>query len=254
VSEPDPPFRIAALYDIHGNLPALEAALQAVHTAGADVIVAGGDMVLGPMPCETLDALLALTPRVRFLRGNCDRLVVDAFDGRSLAHLPPSIRETITWTAAQLSRDHRDFLAALPTTLMLDAVGHGAVQFCHATPRCDEEIFTCRSSPHKVVPMFAGVAERTIVCGHTHIQFDRRIDPWRVINAGSVGMPCGVPGAHWLLLGPTVDLFQTEYDVIRAARRIEATGYPGAAEFAERHVLSPPTVEAMLALLEPRSG
>src|SRR5215210_7250453 len=112
--------RVAALYDIHGNLPALEAVLAAVDSAGADEIVVGGDVVLGPMPRETLDRLLALGPRARFIRGNCDRLVVDAFDGRPPARLPPAVREAVAWTAAQLDRRHRDVLAALPETLTLD--------------------------------------------------------------------------------------------------------------------------------------
>src|SRR5919199_6185329 len=109
--------RVAALYDIHGNLPALDAALAAADAAGGEEIVVGGDVVLGPMPRETLERLLALVPRARFIRGNCDRLVVDAFDGRPLDRLPPVIREPIEWTARQLDRGHRDFLADLPLTL-----------------------------------------------------------------------------------------------------------------------------------------
>src|ERR687883_361127 len=109
-----PVRRVAALYDVHGNLPALEAALAAVESAGADEIVVGGDVVLGPMPRETLERLLALGERARFIRGNCDRLVVDAFDGRPPAQLPPSVREAVVWAAQQLDRRYRDFLAGLP--------------------------------------------------------------------------------------------------------------------------------------------
>ena len=74
--------RIAALYDVHGNLPALEAALAAVDEAGVDWIVFGGDLVLGPMPRETLDLMTSLVGRATFINGNCDRLVVEAIDGR----------------------------------------------------------------------------------------------------------------------------------------------------------------------------
>ena len=84
----------------------------------------------------------------------------------------------VVWVESSLPPPKRG-RAALPTTLVLDVVEHGAVHFCHATPRSVEEIFTLRSPENRAVPMLSGVAERTIVCGHTHMQFDRRIDPWR---------------------------------------------------------------------------
>ena len=60
--------------------------------------------------------------------------------------------------------------------------------------------------------MFAGVTAPLIVCGHTHVQFDRSVAGKRIVNAGSVGMPFAPPpGAHWLLLGPNVELRQTAY-------------------------------------------
>jgi predicted phosphodiesterase len=246
--------RVAALYDIHGNLPALDAALAAVESVGPDAIVAGGDVALGPMPRETLDRLLALGPRVRWIRGNCDRLVVDAFDGRPLTALPSSVREPVAWTAGQLDRQRRDFLAALPQTLAMDVEGVGGVLFCHATPRSDEEIFTAVTPDARVRPMLAGVAQRVVVCGHTHMQFDRSVDGTRVVNAGSVGMPYGRPGAYWLLLGPEVRPMRTDYDLQRAAALVRETSYPQAAEFASRHVLSPPSEQEILSLFEPSAS
>ena len=246
-AEPGP---IAALYDVHGNLPALDAALSAVDAARAGAIVLGGDLVLGPMPRETLDRLTALGPRARFIRGNCDRLVVDAFDGRPPARLPPGIQEAVAWTAGQLERRHRDFLASLPQTLVLNVLGLGDVLFCHASPRSDEEIFTARTPAERLRPMLEGVTEALVVCGHTHMQFDRSVDEVRLINAGSVGMPFGRPGAYWLLLGPGVRPMRTEYDLERSAELVRETSYPGAAEFASRHVLSPPTEQDMLSIFE----
>jgi putative phosphoesterase len=242
--------QVAALYDIHGNLPALEAALSAVDSARADGIVVGGDVVLGPMPRETLDRLLALGPRARFIRGNCDRLVVDAFDGRPLTRWPPVIREPIAWTTQQLDRHHRDFLASLPDTLVVNVQGLGGVLFCHATPRSDEEIFTASTPAEHLRPMLDGVTQSLVVCGHTHMQFDRSVDGVRLINAGSVGMPYGRPGAYWLLLGPDVRLMRTEYDLERTAELVRKTSYPHAAEFASRHVLSPDTEQEALSLFE----
>jgi len=79
------------------------------------------------------------------------------------------------------------------------------------------------------------------------MQFDRMISSVRVVNAGSVGMPFGKPGADWLLLGPQVELRHTEYDLTKAAERIRGTKYPQAEEFATRNVLAPPSEEGMLA-------
>ena len=238
--------RVAALYDVHGNLPALGAALAAVESADVDAIIVGGDVVLGPMPGESLDRLLALGPRARFIRGNCDRLVVDALDGRLSTRLPPTIREPIEWAAAQLDRSARDFLAGLSETLVLSVDGLGDVLFCHATPRSDEEIFTVRSPAERLRPMLAGVTQRVVVCGHTHMQFDRTVDGVRLINAGSVGMPFASPGAYWLLLGPDAHLARAEYDLERAAERLRRTSYPQIETF-----LSPYTEEQALTLFEP---
>jgi putative phosphoesterase len=226
MSRTNPARRVAALYDIHGNLPALNAVLAALDAAGVEEIVIGGDIVLGPMPRETLERLLALGPRARFIRGNCDRLVVDAFDGRLPSQFPPAMCESLLWTAARLDGSARDFLAAMPETLTLHVDGLGEVLFCHASPRNDEEIFTSQSPDERVRPMLAGVTERIVVCGHTHMQFDRSWDGTRVINAGSVGMPFAPPGAYWLLLGPDVELTRTDYDVARAAALMRATSYP----------------------------
>ena len=241
--------RIAALYDIHGNLPALDAALAAIDALDVDTILVGGDIVLGPMPAECLERIRASGSQVRFIRGNCDRLVVAAFDGASSRTLPAPVAEAVAWTAAQLDREQRDFLAALPETLSLDVAGLGPVLFCHATPRSDEEIVTVRTTPDRMRAAIDGAREHVVVCGHTHMQFDREVAGRRVVNAGSVGMPYGTPGAHWLLLGPDVRFQRTPYDFDAAARAVRATSYPRADEFARQSVVHPPSEEEMLALL-----
>jgi predicted phosphodiesterase len=243
------PVRAAALYDIHGNLPALRAVLSAAEAEGADLVVAGGDVVLGPMPRECLDVLRALGGRASFIRGNCDRLVVDAFDGRLDARLPAAAREPIEWTAAQLDRDARDFLAAMPETVELDVHGVGEVLFCHATPRSDEEIVTRLTPDERIRPMLDGVTARTVVCGHTHMQLDRTVDGIRLLNAGSVGMPFAPPGAYWLLLGPGVAMMRTDYDLADAAARIRATSYPQPDAF-----LHPMSEDEALRLFDPGAG
>lgn len=122
----------------------------------------------------------------------------------------------------------------------------GKVLFCHATPRNETEIFTQRTSEDLLLPIFDGLGQPVVVCGHTHMQFDRMIGTARVVNAGSVGMPFGSPGAYWLLLGPDVRFRCTPYDFTQAAKRIRATDYPQAETFAAQNVLQPPSEEQML--------
>jgi diadenosine tetraphosphatase ApaH/serine/threonine PP2A family protein phosphatase len=121
------------------------------------------------------------------------------------------------------------------------------VLFCHATPRSDTEIFTRLTSADRLLSVFAGLNVSVVICGHTHMQFDRTIGGIRVVNAGSVGMPFGKPGAHWLLLGPDVRLRHTPYDLKQATDRVRATNYPQAAEFATRNILQPPSEPETLA-------
>jgi predicted phosphodiesterase len=133
-----------------------------------------------------------------------------------------------------------------PPTVSADVDGIGSVLFCHATPRNDTDIFTRLTPEERLVPIFEGVDAKLVVCGHTHMQFDRTIGRTRVVNAGSVGMAFGATGAHWLLLGPDVTLRRTAYDLERAAERIRGTSYPQADEFAEKNILRTPAESDVL--------
>jgi hypothetical protein len=82
------------------------------------------------------------------------------------------------------------------------------------------------------------------------MQFDRRIGQTRVVNAGSVGMPFGEPGAHWLLLGPDIQFRHTTYDLANAAERVRSTDYPQAQDFAANNILNPPTEQEMLEVFD----
>jgi diadenosine tetraphosphatase ApaH/serine/threonine PP2A family protein phosphatase len=150
-----------------------------------------------------------------------------------------------------LRSDHITTLRQWPATITVALPGLGTVLFCHATPRSDTEIFTRVTAEERIAPAFEGIAAETVVCGHTHMAFDRRVGKVRVLNAGSVGMPFGAPGAHWLLLDTNGPRFmRTAYDLEAAAARIRATTYPGAEAFAAENVLRPPTEDAMTALFE----
>ena len=247
-------MRVAALYDIHGNLPALEAVLDVIDSAGADVILLGGDIVLGPLPRETLGRLQALGDRVVAVLGNCEREVIDAFDGRDLSRVPEQFRDEAHWVAGQLDRSQRDWLDALPLTRALDIYGLGRALCCHASPRDENDIFTAISPDERVLRMLDGVAERIVVCGHTHMQFDRVVGPYRVVNAGSVGMSYGQAGACWALLGPDIQLISTAYDVERAAERLRRSGHPAAERFVTENVLTTPDADEITALFERASA
>ena len=151
------------------------------------------------------------------------------------------------WVAQQLTPEHERLLAGWPKTLRVEVDGLGEVLFCHATPRNDTEVFTRLTPEDRLLPVFEGL-DVPVVCGHTHMQFDRTIGNVRVVNAGSVGMPFGEPGADWLLLGPDVQLRHTHYDLTKTAEQIRGTNYPQAQDFAANNVLQPPSETKMLDL------
>jgi putative phosphoesterase len=190
-------MRVATLYDLHGNLPALEAVLREI--PDEVTIVVGGDVCAGGThPSETLERLRALGERVLWLRGNADRELTPGEKG--LAPL-----EVIEETRASLTAGQIAFLYRLPPTVQI-----AEMLFCHATPRNDLDIFTERTPEERIADFFADVDADVVLCGHTHTQFERTIAGKRVINSGSVGMPYeDAPGAYW-----TLDLVHrhTEYE------------------------------------------
>jgi predicted phosphodiesterase len=243
-------MRVAALYDIHGNQPALEAVLADVREAGVDLVVVGGDVVPGPMVRDALTSLLSLDIPTRFIKGNGEVAALAEIAG-SDPQVPAQYRDVVRWTASQLRPDMGQAVTAWPMTERLPVTGLGNVLFCHATPRNEDEIFTRLTSEKNLLPIFADVRESVVICGHTHMQFDRTVGRTRVVNAGSVGMPFGQPGAYWVLLGPDVEFRCTPYDYEEAAARIRTTSYPQLETLAVRFVLRPPSQEEMLAAFTP---
>ncbi|MEP6893729.1 MAG: metallophosphoesterase family protein [Gaiellaceae bacterium] len=207
-------MRVAALYDIHGNLPALEAVLAAVASSPPDAIVVGGDVLWGPYQAECVELLRDVG--ALFLAGNCERAVLyeDSDADR--------------WCRGQLDAGLLADVATWPATIELDVDGLGRVLFCHATPRSDDEIITRLTPDVAVADAFSGTGADVVVCGHTHVQVDRAVPGApRLVNAGSVGMPCeGKPGAFWALLDVRVDLRKTAYDVESAIARLAESSFP----------------------------
>jgi diadenosine tetraphosphatase ApaH/serine/threonine PP2A family protein phosphatase len=167
-------------------------------------------------------------------------------NGMEISEVPETFREAIRWNASQLGAEQQRLLEQWPETIRIEIGGLGEVLFCHATPRSDTEIFTRLTPEDRLLPVFSDLGVHLVVCGHTHMQFDRNVGHTRVVNAGSVGMPFGEPGAYWVLLGHDVQLRRTPYDLARAAERIGRTEYPGAQEFAAHNVLAPPSEAVIL--------
>jgi len=240
-------MKIAALYDIHGNLPALEAILADVQRVGVDEIVVGGDVVPGPMPAECLERLAHLDMPVRYISGNGEREILLRRRGET-SPMPPGYEPMMRWVADQLEPSHEKLISAFPLTSRVSVPELGDILFCHASPRNDMDIFTRLTPEAMLLPIIEPARADVVVCGHTHMPFDRYVGSTRLVNAGSVGMPFDGPGAAWLLIGPTIELRNTRYDLDAAAKAILATAYSGADDFARNHILTQPGEQTMLAV------
>ena len=217
-------MRVAALYDVHAMPWALEAVLAEVD---ADAIVFGGDFIYGPCPDTTLRRIRALDAFV--VRGNCERTPED-------------------WDRELLTAEELDWAAALPVAIELDGV-----IYCHATPTDDLPVTTAETPDEIVAANFAGTTG-TVVIGHTHHQFDRRVGDLRVVNAGSVGMPYeGDVAAFWALVEDGEPRhMRTPIDLDRAVAGLRASGWPGSEEFIAENVLVPVSRAEAIASLESR--
>jgi putative phosphoesterase len=180
-------MQVATLYDIHGNLRALEAVLLEIPDEAT--IVVGGDVVaVGEQPAETLERLRALGDRVVWVRGNTDRELTPGEAG-----LAPSA--LVEATRHRLSEEQIAFLHELPPTVQI-----GRVLYVHASPRNDMDIFTEETPEERIAFLFEDVDADVVVCGHSHTQFERVVAGRRIVNSGSVGIPYEAePGAYWML-------------------------------------------------------
>jgi putative phosphoesterase len=217
-------MRILALYDIHGNVEALEAVLADPRAAEPDAVVVGGDAVPGPFAAHVLERLEALTVRVHWVRGNGEREVAEAAAAAGPPEDTPAALTTAA-TVAELGEERSRALGSFPLTIELDGV-----LFCHASPRRDDEMLTRISPPERWHDALSGAGARLIVGGHTHQQDDRRVGDVRFVNAGSVGLPYeGDGAARWLWMDDgEPELRSTDYDAAAAGERMLAAGWPDA--------------------------
>lgn len=184
---------LALLYDIHGNLPALDAVLTDARAAGADRFLLGGDYALfGPWPAETVARLRDLSG-ARWLRGNVDRWCanpcsdeLDALVHRAIEDCARELGDAVTAELGRLDQEE-----------VIDAV-----RYCHASPLSDLRSFLPEPGEDDTA-LLAGAQEQRVVFGHTHLQFRRtREDGIELVNPGSVGMPLdGDVRAAYALVG-----------------------------------------------------
>jgi putative phosphoesterase len=227
-------LRVAALYDIHGNLPALEAVLAEVEREGVDAIAVGGDIASGPpQPREVVELVRSL-PNAHCICGNADRLHDRDHAGD----------EGLAWLLEQLHDEHVEWLVGLPFSVVLDDT-----LYVHATPVDDVSVVTDATTDEKLAGLLEGVKQPRVVAGHTHMQLDRTVAGTRFVNAGSIGWPYeGRTGAYWALLDDGVELRRTDYDLERAAELVRASGHPRAEEIATENILASATREEAIAV------
>ena len=200
---------LAVLYDIHGNLPALEAVLTDAQARGADRYLLGGDYAsLGAWPVETLERLRKL-PTVARLRGNWERWQANPEDMPEI----PFNQAACRWVREQIGAAAGE-LGALPETTTVDGTF-----FCHASPRSDMRSFFPEPADDEA-ELHAGVSEKRLVFGHTHLQFQRlSAGGIELVNPGSVGLPFDgdTRAAYAVIDGERLELRRVEYDYERAA-------------------------------------
>jgi diadenosine tetraphosphatase ApaH/serine/threonine PP2A family protein phosphatase len=218
---------LGLLYDVHGNLPALEAVLADAEAAGVRRFLLGGDYALfGPWPAETVELLDSL-PAATWIRGNGERWTAAPGDA------PEPAQDAVAAAREELGPAAVRRLAALPEQTLIDGR-----RFCHGSPLSDVISFLPEPDPEEA-DWIAGARERTIVFGHTHLPFQRRsVTGAELVNPGSVGMPFdGDTRAAWAILQPdgSFDLRRVAYDHERTAAASRER-HPGFGETIARRI------------------
>jgi diadenosine tetraphosphatase ApaH/serine/threonine PP2A family protein phosphatase len=182
---------LGLLYDVHGNLPALEAVLADAARAGVDRWLLGGDYALfGPQPAATVERLRELD--ADWVRGNGERWTASPDEAPDDA----VVRMAITAARHELGAATVEELAALPGTLERDGT-----LYCHGSPPSDVRSFWPQPADDEG-ELLAGVSASRLVFGHTHLAFRRRAEGGvELVNPGSAGMPFdGDPRAAYALV------------------------------------------------------
>ena len=190
---------LAALSDIHGNLPALEAVLAELERERVDELVCLGDVALGPQPAETVARVRGLGCAV--VMGNWDAWVLEGFPP---PHGDPWKRfvEQGEWWARKLSAEDRAFLRTFVPQIELLVDGVRVLCF-HGSPLSYNDVILATTPHNELLGMLEGFDHPLMLAGHTHVQLARVVDGRLVVNPGSVGLPFrGLPDGELQLISP----------------------------------------------------
>jgi predicted phosphodiesterase len=220
--------RMAVIYDVHGNLPALEEVLAEVRAEGIDHVVCGGDVALfGAHPAECAERLRDLGDRLIAVRGNCDRYLLEESEA------PDDEVDVLRWTKDALGSELTQWLGGLPATAEIPDQGALVV---HASPRSDEDVMLPGTDEGTVSEMLAESTASIVLCGHVHIQYRRRVGSQELVNPGSVGLPSdGDRRSAWAVLEEgRVSFRRTAYDVDAVINELRQIGHPTAEQVGSR--------------------
>lgn len=238
------PDAVAVITDIHGNLPALHAALLRIDQLGIDRIYCGGDLVgYGPHPNEV--CALIQERAIPTIYGNYDYAIGRDLDDCGCAYITPHDRElgqrSVQWTLAHTDQAAKDFMRDLPFDLRFP-VGSVDVHLVHGSPRKVNE-YLFEDKPARLYERLAAAeTDPVMLFGHTHKPWVRDYAGVRFVNCGSVGKPKdGDPRGAFAILQPaggTVDVTieRVAYDAAAVADQVRAAGLPG--EFADKLLIA----------------
>lgn len=238
---------LACLADVHGNTAALDAVLATSEFAAAEAVAFLGCTTTGPDPLGVLERCRSIDKPIVCIAGNGERAVLEVAAGASADDWPAG-----PWLVDRHGPEGLEVIRGWPATAVCVVRGLGAVRICHGSPRSDIELLTPGTSEERIAEAMREVPERTIVHGHTHLQYERTVAGRRIVGPGSVGLPytTGPFGARWAILGPDVRLLTTEYDFREAERRILPIGYPNTTYLGMLE--HPPTPDEIIADAEAR--
>jgi putative phosphoesterase len=233
---------VAVITDIHGNLPALQAALARIAELGISDIYCGGDLVgYGPHPNEVCAAIAERA--IPTIYGNYDYAIARDLDDCGCAYITPHDRElgqrSVEWTLAHTEQAGKDFMRELPFDLRF-SVGATAVHLVHGSPRKVNEYLFEDKPPRLYERLAAAETDPVLVFGHTHKPWAHEYGGVLFVNCGSVGKPKdGDPRGAFAVLraaagGVDVTIERVDYDAVAVAREVAAAGLPQ--EFADKLV------------------
>ena len=241
-STAETPARVAVVTDIHANLPALKASLDAIDAIGVDALYCGGDLVgYGPHPNEVCALIEASAIPTTY--GNYDYAIGRDLEDCGCAYVTTHDRElgqrSVEWTLANTHRSAKVFMRALPFDLRFD-LGRQRVRLVHGSPRKVNE-YLFEDKPERTFERIAAGADcDVLVFGHTHKPWVHEYGGVLFVNCGAVGKPKdGDPRAAFALLELDEDelrvsIERVPYDAEAVAREVVAAGLPD--EYAEKLV------------------